>query len=504
MKIKILCLIIVLALAANIIISCGSESNNNATPDRPINNNQSEAEEQNVEETTDIALDLPDLDMGGRTVTFLTENWGGMRGTPDGEAIWGQQYDICVDELTGDSLNDAKYNRNNAIEDKYNCVIAEINVADQPAASNMLNKAVKAGDPAYDVMLCRMQAYQNLGASGAIIDLNELNYVNFSNPWWDQNSVKDLSILNKRFMVCSDITISDNGATGVFVFNKKLLSENELDDPYKLVKDGEWTLEKFFSMTKEVSKDLNGDGKMDENDRYGFFYQRDTVLSFLSGSGERVGKKDENDIPYITLGNESAISNIIYTFENLYDKTACFNVMHLTGDFNLGMDNMFQNDQALFMWIRMVNIVPLRSMPTDFGVLPIPKKDKVQNYYSCDVNSWTGLGITVPTTVVDMDSTGIFLEAYAAESYKRVKPAYYDVLLSGKIARDEESLEMLDIIFGNRTYDIGAIGTYGTLNEVIYLVMNYDMNVASWVEKRMEKAAKDINKLVDKILALEK
>jgi hypothetical protein len=177
--------------------------------------------------------------------------------------------------------------------------------------------------------------------------------------------------------------------------------------------------------------------------------------------------------------------------------------MHLTGDFNVGMDNMFQNDQALFMWIRMVNIVPLRSMPTDFGVLPIPKRDTAQNYYSCDVNSWTGLGITVPVTAAEMDNMGIFLEAYAAESHRRVKPAYYDVLLSGKVARDEESLDMLDIIFGNRTYDIGAIGTYGQLNELIYLVMTYDMNLSSWVEKRLERAQKDIDKLVGKIEALD-
>jgi hypothetical protein len=142
-------------------------------------------------------------------------------------------------------------------------------------------------------------------------------------------------------------------------------------------------------------------------------------------------------------------------------------------------------------------------MPTDFGVLPIPKKDAAQNYYSCDVNSWTGLGVTVPATAADMEKTGVFLEAYAAESYRRVKPAYYDVLLSGKVARDDESLDMLDIIFGNRTYDIGAIGTYGTLNELIYLVMNYDMNVTSWVDKRIDKAQKDIDKLVEKINILD-
>ena len=484
------------------IMSCGGQGEiQNQREETGPGGNEGEAEPDATE--AEVALNLPDLDLGGRTITFLTANWGGKRGTPDGEAIWGMQYDILVEELTGDALNDATYNRNKAMEDRFNCTMAEVNVAGQGDANNMLNKAVKAGDPAYDAMLCRMQSYQNLGASGTIIDLNKLGYIDFGHPWWDHNSVKDLSIAHKLFMVCSDITISDNGATGVFVFNKKLLAENELSDPYKLVKDGAWTLEKFFSMTKEVSKDLNGDGKMDADDRYGFFYQRDTVLSFLNGSGERVGKKDENDIPYITLGSESAISNILYTFENLYDKNACFNVMHLPGDFNIGMDAMFQNDQALFMWIRMVNIVPLRSMPTDFGVLPIPKKDTAQNYYSCDVNSWTGLGITVPTTVTDTDGMGIFLETYAAESRKRVKPAYYDVLLSGKVARDEESLEMLDIIFGNRTYDIGAIGTYGQLNEMIYLVMNYDMNLASWVEKRLDKAQKDIDKLVGKIEALD-
>jgi len=506
MKRKLLCLFAVIIAAAVLFISCDSANpENNANADaNPINQNGAESEDgPKAEAQPEIILDLPDLDMGGGTITFLTSNWGGARGTADGEAIWGQQYDILVEELTGDALNDATFNRNKIIEEKYNCTIAEVNVADQGGANNLLNRAVRAGDAAYDFMLCRMQAYQNLGASGTIIDLGALGYVDFTNPWWDRNSVRDLSILNKNFMVCSDITISDNGATGVFVFNKKLLSEHGMANPYKLVTDGDWTLEKFFSMTKEVSKDLNGDGAMDENDRYGFFYQRDTVLSFLNGSGERVGKKDEKDAPYITIAGESAISNITYTFENLYDKTACFNVMHLTGDFNIGMDNMFQNDQALFMWIRMVNIVPLRSMPTDFGVLLIPKKDKAQNFYSCDVNSWTGLGITVPATVTDMEGAGIFLEAYAAESYKRVKPAYYDVLLSGKIARDDESLEMLDIIFGNRTYDIGAIGTYGTLNEVIYLVMNYDMNVTSWVEKRIDKAQRDIDKLIEKIQNLD-
>jgi len=216
-----------------------------------------------------------------------------------------------------------------------------------------------------------------------------------------------------------------------------------------------------------------------------------------------IGRKDADDIPYITLTEESALNKMIYILESLYNKDSCFNVMFLTDDFNVGMDNMFQSDQGLFMWIRMVNIVSLRSMPTDFGILPIPKMDKAQDYYSSDVNSWTGVCLTVPSTNTDYENTGIFLEAYAAESKKTVQPVYYDVLLNGKIARDDESLEMLELIFKNRTYDIGAIGMYGGLNEILYMPMTYDLNVVSYVDKRMAKAEKDISKLIDKISNLD-
>jgi len=494
MKNHFLRMILVLIFVIALIAACGSPSSENSGK-TPENANIPDESGEQSEKAPEIKLNLPDVDMNGKTFTFLTSDW-------PGEAIW-HVTDIAVEELTGEALNDAKYNRNVNIESKYNCQIKEINLPGSGDATTALNKSVKAQDNAYDVFLSRMQLYQNLGASGAIIDLHKLDYVDFSNSWWDQKSVESLSILNKLFAVCGDITTMDKGATSAIVFNKQLLADNALDDPYKIVKEGNWTVDKFMSMSKEISTDLNGDGKMDKNDRYGLLYQRDTVLSFFSGSGEMIGRKDKDDIPYITLTQESALNRMISILEALYDKESCFNVMFLPGDFNVGMDNMFQNDQGLFMWIRMINIVALRSMPTDFGILPIPKKDKEQNYYSSDVNSWTGVCLTVPATNIDYENTGIFFEAYAFESSKTVQPAYYEILLNGIIARDDESLEMLDLIFKNRTYDIGAIGTYGTLNEILYLPMTYDLNVASYVDKKLPKAEKDIQKLIDKIYDLD-
>jgi len=490
---RLLCVIIIFSLMAltAVFTACASEPENDAQTIKDTDSQNENENETEVEAIPEIELNLPDVDMNGKKFTFLTSDW-------PGEAVW-HVTDITVEELNGDPLNDAKYNRNLAIETKYNCEIAEINVVSSDNATSSLKKSVKAQDDAYDIFLSRMQLYQNLGADGYIIDLNNLEYVDFNNPWWDRNSVESLSILNKLFGVCGDITTMDKAATSAIVFNKKLLADHALDDPYKLVKEGDWTVAKFIEMSKAISYDLNGDGMMDKADRFGLLYQRDTVLSFFSGSGEMIGRKNEDDVPYITLTQESALGKMIYILESLYNKDSCFNVMFLTDDFNIGMDAMFQNDQGLFMWIRMVNIVSLRSMPTDFGILPIPKMDKNQNYYSSDVNSWTGVCLTVPSTNTNYENTGIFLEAYAAESKKTVQPVYYDVLLNGKIARDDESLEMLELIFKNRTYDIGAIGMYGGLNEILYLPMTYDLNVASYVEKRMPKAEKDINKLIEKI-----
>ena len=44
-----------------------------------------------------------------------------------------------------------------------------------------------------------------------------------------------------------------------------------------------------------------------------------------------------------------------------------------------------------------------------------------------------------------------------AESKYTLIPAYYDIALKTKFARNDESGKMLDLIFANRMYDIGHI-----------------------------------------------
>ena len=76
-------------------------------------------------------------------------------------------------------------------------------------------------------------------------------------------------------------------------------------------------------------------------------------------------------------------------------------------------------------------------------------------------------------------------------------PEFYDILLSQKVAYDEESREMLDIVFENRIYDTGNIGNYGGIAEsLIWLSDTYNKSLASFIASEVPAAEKKIDNLV--------
>lgn len=483
MNLRKISALLVLIMVMSFIIACSDSKDN--TPSATTTS----AATDDIDETTEATytLDLPDVDMEGKVFTFLTTNW-------PGEDVWTMK-EITIEDLNGNAVNDAMYVRNSNVQERLNCVINEYNIPSNNDAVTALRKSIQAGDNEYDIFLPRMQSLQTLVVEGLILNLYDIDYMDFSKPWWDSGSIEGLSLGNKLYGVNSYMTTMDKGAISTFVFNKKIMDDYNIEQPYSYILDGTWTLDQMASQIKQVSADLNGNGIMDENDQYGLMYQRDTLHDLLMSSGESVAKKDINDLPYISLNTESAISKLQKMFTILYDTDTCFNSMTLSGDFNVSMNSMFQNNQGLYMWIRMINIESLRTMEADFGIALAPKYDESQEEYYSTVNPYTGIYICVPSSNIDLDYTGMFLEAMAYEGYKNVKSAYYDTLLNGIIARDNESSQVLDILFANRRYDLGMILDTGDLRSFIYMVMDLDDNITSYVEKRIKAANNALDKL---------
>lgn len=142
--------------------------------------------------------------------------------------------------------------------------------------------------------------------------------------------------------------------------------------------------------------------------------------------------------------------------------------------------NEFMSDHALFMVNSLVDASNLREMKGDFGIIPTPKYNEEQeSYQNVSPNPHAML---VPTTVQDIDFAGAAMEELAYQSHITLLPAYYENVLKGKATRDDESIEMLDLIHNSVSYVIKIIGT--KFSDAIYAEMqkkNY--NLSSMLEK---------------------
>ena len=86
----------------------------------------------------------------------------------------------------------------------------------------------------------------------------------------------------------------------------------------------------------------------------------------------------------------------------------------------------------------------MRDLELDYAIIPMPKWDEAQQgYYTSVGGSHDIQGVLI--TVQDTDFVGLIVEALNAESWKSVTLPYCEAPLKYKGARDEDSLEMIDI-----------------------------------------------------------
>ncbi len=477
---KVLCLLLTLFCLLGC-CSCGSKKGKS---------DESSSVSTGENTQPELVANVPDVDMGEKDFVVVTDNW------------WGNSLainsDFSATEENGNIVGDAQFRARRNIEDRFHCFVKEKNFSGPTESVTGIRTEFESGTQEYDVYLARIMYWQTLAQEGLLYDLksDKIPYLDFSKIWWDSNSVEELSIQNKLYCVAGDISLQDEYWTSCIAFNKSIISEYQMDDPYALVKSNNWTFETFLGISKKFSEDVNSDGVWDVNDHYGFLYQRDTLSAMIMASGENYAKKNAEDIPYITIGESRSVDVIDAAMNVLYDSSS-LQVMNLS-DYIVTRDSMFQNDRALFCYFYMTSLETLRKMESDFGILPVPKYKADQTEWYSEVSSWSAGVVCLPGTNSgeNLEQTCIVLEALACENRKLVMPAYYDKLLSGIVAKDADSVRMLDLIFENRRYDIGGCCNFGSLTELIYLTMNNNRDVSSFLGGRTIIARKDIEAMV--------
>ncbi len=443
-------------LCAMMLASCGSGTGEDTT-----NVDTMAAETETETETVDMRY-VPDLEaktFGGMefcTATFECPNFN---------------WQVIVEEETGEVLNDAMYRRNMTVEETYDVTLTQYTYKD---GENILKTAVAAGDDAYELVITRCPNALTFWKDGLLLPIDQLPNVNLEKKYWDQSINESLSIGGCQYIAEGAFNLDSYDLTFCLVFNKAMAEEHGIQDIYETVSGGNWTMDRMEQDMVTVTTDWNGDGAMDESDMWGYTAHPKMIApGFWIGAGVTSIAKDEEDLPYISMMETGFMDVFERTFRLIWDSDGAYPMEGDHLDIPTECRNMFAENRCLYMDMSFFFIPSLRDMDTDFGVIPYPKYTAEQDSYHARVCYY--MPTVVPVTCADQDFTGYMLEVLNCESYKTVIPAYYEISLKSKASRDEESADMLDLIFAARVIDIGDSTLCGDIRDnFIYQMMKND------------------------------
>ena len=466
---------LLLALITALLASCG---------DTVAENNESSTElTTSAEITTASEYTDPGVDYEGATFTILDYDTD--------EYFWhaATYSDIHAEEDNGDPINDAQFKRNRKVEEELGIKLETYPVGGVGRFSNQteLRKLVTAGDDTVDAaFMFGAEMQPALADSGMLIDWNEVPGVDLSASWWDHNAIEAFSFNGKTKVLTGDISIYNAFSPILLFFSKNLADMYQLSDMYDLVRAGKWTNDKVNEYCRVVSSDLNGDGKMDENDRYGLAIQLGCIPDMMTASGAKIARQGKDGSLELSLMTEKNIDIQSRMYKFLNDR----DVVSLANDYLSKYKNvfyelqipMFKNDQILFEYNQILISFELRAMEADYGLLPTPKADEDQEEYLTAMSlSWETM-LCIPATNDRLEMTGNVVNALGYYSQQYVTPEFIDTTVRSKSLRDDDSAEMLEIILSTRTYDVGMLYNWGGIKAVMYSE-NFVSGYASIEEK---------------------
>ena len=405
-------------------------------------------------EATGPVPELPDVKFEGTELVFVNR---------PADAEYYNELWLAAEDLTGDLINDSIWRRNTYIEEKYGVTISTV---ESTSPADLVSTASMSNDDLYDVMY---ESFRNTGTralAGQLYNIADFGYVNYDNPWWDANSVEGLSYNGKLFAVVCDISLMTPVGQRGIIFNRDLIRENNLDDPYDLVEQDKWYLDTMFEMVTKVSNDLDGDNVRTDADLYGFLSEESAGASaffLIGGCGVTFVSKTEDGLTESFM-NEKTIGildkiNAIFADDTI---TRDYNDLDPEGSKWIYGRQLFSEDHFLFTVASSDVFEEFKNfeMKSEYGMVPLPKYDASQTEYYHYLDTYrTCLSIPATNSQDDIERLSIILEDMAYKSSEEVLTAFVDEVISLRRARVPELGEMVKLIRKSICYDVSTLFT---------------------------------------------
>lgn len=466
--------------------SCGSTEETPDTTADTTAQTEVETEPLDAMEARKLVSDeLPEKDFDGRAFRVLTY--------AECEA------DFVTEGMTGALINDAIYSRNTTISDRFNIALETDAEHKYGEVTTMIQKQIQAGEDFCELISQHMIDSAKLAVKHYYRDWNDIPYVNPEKDWWNQSAYNDLSIAGYSFLMAGSITPYFLTHYYCVYMNKELGDDYGLTDTiYQTVLDGKFTIDYYYEQVKDKWQDLDGDGKMSDEDFYGLAAQVTSYATpFLYSLGEITVRQDEEGLPVLDIQEEKMASMVEKVYKLLYESNGTLT----TKGWDLHRETFLDNRALFFNGVFEHAISIINDMEADFAILPFPKWDEDQADYLTMSDGSSPL-VSVPITAMDTEFVGIVTEALAAESWKTVTPAVFDTALKYRGARDETSIQVIEMIEPGCVIDFGFVfGDYSNMGFLMSSLMGEKKNnFASYYASKKTSWEKNLQKIVDEFL----
>ncbi len=394
-----------------------------------------------IEARKNVKDDLPDANYNGYVFRIVTN---------DGRT--GYYY---LEESTGDVVDDAFFHRNATVEDRFNCNISVVRGDDDYIETvRWIGNVVKSGDDAFDLASVMGIELAKLVPNNYLLNWYDVPNVNMDKPWWSMSNKEALTLNNQCYIAIGDLDYMAVSETYCVFYNTTMGQAYDLPDIFEVVNAGDFTIDYIMGQTKDMYTDLNADGKVDNDDAFGYCSDSMSNMdTYLWAFDNPVFTRDGDGLKFVYQTEK--INEIVV---KLCDAFNNYNGIRQGGNgvWNYGY-NQFTAGKALYANGRIgMTGWGMRDMEDDYAILPYPKWDEAQESYHTMVDG-SHTAQAIPTTVTDAAKIGTITEALNAESYKQVIPVYFESALKVKGTRNEESIEILDLLVKSRYFDFGFI-----------------------------------------------
>ena len=432
---KIGCLLFAIVMILSTFVSCNLFS-------------ETEETEQGAGVTTNMD-DVPPIehkDWGGETFDILSV-----------QNEYESNFEL-VGELNGNRMEPAVFQRNLWIKENYNVELVQHgSVSDD--ALDTLAAQIDAGDNDYDLVFLFRDDMSSAIMRGYMTDLTKVKYLDFSNEWYNQNTINSMKINGRLFHMVSDFSLVDKSRTNVLFFNRDIAKEDSsLPDVMGLVRSGEWTIEEMLICMNAYANDANGDTMMTLEDKWGLVCGgKEASYTIWKALGNDIVSINADGAFSVNLTTDHSV-NSIEEVRKLFKSNLSF-TGNKFGNYS-DPSNTFVAKKAMFFSGCLGSIENIsREADFSFTALPFPKYDTEQTqYYTTNDNTYCAT-FGIPVCAKSTEFSGYMVEILSWKSHSTTFPEYYNILCKVKNSYDTECAEMLDLVFEGLVFDFGLLNS---------------------------------------------